>query len=110
MNKAELYKDYRYYKGEKENPFIGKYNGNAFWWTVESYAVEREDKKEAGKLSKTMKEYIVEHHWDGDAQHDTTKELALQRATQMYQMGIWCQSYICIKAFKLEHAIDASNS
>lgn len=104
------YENYKYYKGEKDNPFKTKDYGKAFWWTVESYAAQRNDKKEDGRLSKTMKEYIVEHHWDGDTQHDTTKELALQRATQMYKMGIWCGSYICVKDFKLEYAILQSNS
>ena len=97
-----------YYNKETKNPFEGKNRGKAFWWTVEMYAAERKDKKEEGKLSKTMKTYLMEHHWDGDSQHDTTHELALQRATQMYQMGIWSSSYLCVKKFKLEYAIDES--
>lgn len=105
-----MIENFKYYKGEKENPFEGKDNGKTFWWVVESYAVERKDKKEDGRLSKTMKEYIVEHHWDGDAQHDTTKEHALQRATQLYRMGIWSRNYITTKSYKLKYAIVESNS
>lgn len=103
-------KNYKYYDGESKNPFEGKDIGKAFWWKVESYAVESKDKKEAEKLSQTMKSYILEHHWEGDSVPDTTRELALQRATEMYRMGIWSRGYVTTKSYKLEYAIDDSVS
>lgn len=104
----ETFGNYLYYKGEAENPFEQSSLGKDFWWEVEHHAFKRNDKKEEGRLSKTMKTYILEHHWEGDAQSNTTRELALQRATEMYRMGIWSRSYITSKDYKLEYAIDDS--
>ena len=98
-------KNFKYYNGENENPYTTKDYGKSFWWKVESYAAERGDRKEADKLSKTMKEYLCEHHWEGDSTPDTTREFALQRATEMYRMGIWSRNYVTTKAYTLELAI-----
>ena len=97
-------KNYKYYNGEKENPFNRKDFGKAFWWDVEFYAYEAGDKKEDGKLSRTMMDYIKEHHWEGACQSNTDMVTALNRATAMYLRGIWSQNYISLKSFTLAEA------
>ena len=97
-------KNYKYFNGEKENPFKGKDFGKAFWWKVERYGFEAGDKKEDGKLSRTMMDYIKEHHWEGDGQSNTDMLTALKRATTMYQKGIWSRSFVTVKSFTLARA------
>lgn len=65
MDKKELLKFCRYYKGEKENPFEGKDQMKALIWGYESKWVEftmkaSEDDKcqEAQILSSSLNEYI----------------------------------------------------
>ena len=82
----DKYKNYKYYKGEKEYPF--RDFGKAFWWIVELYAIEKKDEKEREVLSKTMIDYIKEHHWEGEG-HDTSKEEMLKRANLLYKKGFW---------------------
>lgn len=91
---------YKYYHGESENPFAHDF-GRSFWWRVESYAAERKDAKEAGRLSASMINYLREHIWQGDAQSDTTESEFLVRAQELYSLGLWSRSYICIKAWTL---------
>ena len=71
-------KNYKYYKGEAENPYQNKDFGKAFWWKVEMYAAQQNDDKEQDMLSMTMVNYLKEHHWEGDGQHDTSKEEMLK--------------------------------
>ena len=100
--------NYKYYKGEDSNPFERKDEGKAFWWYAECNAALNGDKKERERLSKSMQEFIREKHWDGSVQHDTPWEAAIQRATELYRMGIWSQNYISFKKVTLEQAIDTS--
>ena len=51
-------KNYKYYKGEAENPYQNKDFGKAFWWKVEKYAAQRNDDKERDMLSMTMVNYL----------------------------------------------------
>lgn len=95
------YKNYKYYKGESENPYTSKDFGKAFWWTVELYAVQKKDEKEREMLSMTMVNYIRAHHWNGEG-HDTTKEEMLKRASELYQKGLWSRDYIGIKKWSLK--------
>lgn len=106
----EDFKNYQYYKGEKENPFEGKDFGKAFWWTVEMYAVEAKDEKEPNVLSLTMVAYLKEHHWEGDGQHDTSKEEMLRRADELYNHGLWCRDYIGLKRCTFQQAIKYSKN
>ncbi len=102
-------KHYKYYNGEKENPFEGKDFGKAFWWKVELYAIEANDKKEDDKLSRTMMDYVHDLCWEGDGQSDTTWDDALKRATKMYVKGIWARSHITTKSFTFAMAEEESN-
>lgn len=99
----DKYEEYLYYKGEKHNPYESKDKGKAFWWKAELYAAENKDRKEKNRLSETIKEYILEQYWEGDTPSDTTRELALQRATEMYRAGVWSRNYICIKDYKIDY-------
>lgn len=104
------FKNYKYYKGEKENPFEGKDFGKAFWWKVEMYAADAKDEKEQDMLSLTMVDYIREHHWEGDCQHDTSKEEMLKRADELYNNGLWCRDYIGLKRFTFQQAAECSKN
>ena len=103
------YENYSYFKGEKQNPH--EYNGDVgkyFWWTLESYAAERGDRKKKKELSKTMVEYIREKLWGGDGQPDVSLEVALIRATEMYKIGVWYRSYVTCSWITLDDAIKAN--
>lgn len=103
------YTNYKYYKGEKEPPFAGKDFGKSFWWKLESYAFKANDDKEKGMLSMTMVNYLKELMWEGDGQHDTTKEEMLRRADELYNQGLWSRSYISIKKYTLRQVIEDGN-
>lgn len=99
MTREELINICKYYKGEKECPYedFGKH----FWWVVEMYGVDAKDEIKSNTLSKTMLHYILEHHWDGDCQHNTDKETAIKRATELYNKGLWSGSYICSATYTI---------
>lgn len=103
-------KNYKYYKGEPTNPYESKDFGKAFWWVVELYAVEAGDEKERDMLSLTMVNYLKEHLWEGDGQHDTTKEEMLKRADELYNHGIWSRDYIGLKRCTFQQAVQYSKS
>lgn len=103
-------KNYKYYKGEAENPYQDKDFGKAFWWKVEMYAAQRNDDKERNMLSMTMVNYLKEHHWEGDGQHDTTKEEMLKRADELYNNGIWSRDYIGLKRYTFQQAVEYNKS
>lgn len=44
----DRYTNYKYYKGETNNPFQDKDFGQAFWWELELYAYKANDEKEKG--------------------------------------------------------------
>ena len=95
------FRGYKYYKGEKQNPYINKDFGKAFWWKVESYAFTDSNWKDENELSVTMVSYLKEHHWDGECQHDIPWEGALTRAREMYLQGIWSQNYMTTIGYTL---------
>lgn len=97
--------NYLYYKGEKKNPFNPHREwGKNVWWIIESYAVERGDNKEKGKLSKTMLSYIKERVWQSDSQWNTSLEIAIKRAHELYIKGLWDASYISYTDRTIEEA------
>lgn len=102
------YDNYSYYKGEKQNPYEGKNYGKSFWWKLEREAFEHGDRKRKKELSKTMEEHIREKTLKGDGQADISLEVALIRATEMYKMGVWAQSYVTEGRFTLDMAIKES--
>lgn len=104
------FENYKYYKGEKVNPFEGKDFGRSFWWKVEYYAASNHDDKEKGQLSQTMFYYLKEHHWQGDSHPNTTLQEFQQRARELYMRGIWSRSYITTKSHTIEQAIAESRA
>ncbi len=85
-----ILKNYRYYKGEKMNP---QNDGQSFWWRVEHYARDADDKTDLN-LSPKMLEYIKHRMWhDGDF-GTTTWEEAKARAEEMYEKGTWSHDYL----------------
>lgn len=102
----DKYNNYKYYKGEKENPFQGKDFGRAFWWQLELYAFEANDDKEKDMLSMAMVNYLKEHMWEGDGQHDTTKEEMLKRADELYNQGFWSRDYIGLKRYTFQQVVE----
>lgn len=103
MDKKELLASCRFYKAEKESPFLS--SGISFWWRIESYAVERGDKKERDSLSPSMVSFLKQHMWEGDGQHDTTEDEFHKRATELYKAGVWSRSYINVRSFTWEDVL-----
>lgn len=98
------YKNYSYYKGEEKCPFDGL-SGKSFWWELEQYAFENKDEKLAGRLSDTMLEFIRERVWQSDSGWDTTWEIGIKRATELYKKGLWSSRYICTSSANIDEAI-----
>ncbi len=91
----EKYKNYLYYKGEKEAPFT---DGRAEWWKIESYAFHANDEKKPNLLSEKMCAFLRERHWQSDSGIGTnTWEEALIKAHDIYIKGLWSSSYIINK-------------
>lgn len=61
-------------------------------------------------LSMTMVNYLKEHLWEGDGQHNTTKEEMLKRADELYNHGIWSRNYIGLKQYTFQQAVQESKS
>ncbi len=103
--------NYLYYKGEEKSPYLkqGEF-GKDVWWRIESYAAERGDKKEKGKLSKTMTLYIQERVWQNDSGWDTSRETAMQRAHELYIKGLWDIGYICDNEYTIEQVEHTNNT
>lgn len=95
----DKYANYKYYKGEKENPY-SIFEGRGIWWNIETYAFDNEDEKEKDYLSITMLLYIRERHWEGLP--TTTWEECVKRATWMYRNGLWNSAYLSNKDAKKE--------
>lgn len=102
------WKNYKYYKGESENPYESKDFGKAFWWVVESYAADAKDDKEPDMLSMTMVNYIKNLHWESPGYYDTTKEEMLKRADELYNSGYWSGSYISSKRYTFRQVVEES--
>lgn len=97
----DKYANYKYFKGEKEEPFEDE--GKSFWWKVESYAFNANDEKQKDQLSETMCAYIRERHYQGDTSDANIKwSVALERATEMYLKGIWEGSYLSRKKVSIK--------
>lgn len=104
----DKYTNYKYYRGEKEDPYKSTDFGKSFWWTMELYAFEANDEKEKDMLSMTMIHYLQEHMWEGDGLPDTTKEEMLKRADELYNQGFWSRNYICSKRYTFQQAAKES--
>ncbi len=104
------FNNYKYYKGEQNDPYEGKDFGKSFWWTLESYAAKADDEKERDMLSMTMVQYLKEIMWEGDGQPDTTKEEMLKRADELYNHGFWSRNYIGHKSYTFQQAVQESKN
>ena len=98
MEKQELLKFCRYYKGENNCPYT---DGRSTWWVIERYGVEAGDKTDQG-LSPKMISFIKERIWQSDSGWDTTWEEALSRANELYDKGVWCAGYISYKSATIQ--------
>ena len=98
----QLLKNCRYYKGEKECP-RNFTDGQARWWSIECYGVEAGDKTAKG-LSPTMIAFIRERVWQSDSGCDTTWDVALERAKELYDLGKWNAGYIASKSANISIA------
>ena len=95
MTREELIKQCRYYKGEEECPFPAE-DGRNRWWSIEAYGVNAGDKTDKG-LSPTMINFILYRVWESDSGWNTTKEEAIYRAKELYEIGKWNAGYIADK-------------
>jgi hypothetical protein len=104
---ASKFDNYSFYKGEEKNPFTGadSLSGKSFWWDLERYAFEAGDEKLSGRLSDTMLEFIRERVWQSDSGWDTTWEVGIKRATELYKKGLWSSRYISNKEATIDEAI-----
>lgn len=84
--------NYSFFKGEAECPFSDK--GRSFWWRVEVYAYDHQDKKVSGELSSTMLSYLKERIWQTPSGWTTSWAEALSRAKYCYKKGVWNAGYI----------------
>ncbi|HBC20903.1 MAG TPA: hypothetical protein DC009_02155 [Porphyromonadaceae bacterium] len=106
MEKSELLKHCRYYKGEKNCPFSD--SGRSFWWHLESESVAHGDKKKTGELSPTMWNYLREKMWQGDAQPNTSESEFHERAERLYSLGLWSRSFITTLDYPMSRVVDES--
>ncbi|MDR3272966.1 MAG: hypothetical protein LBT29_05760 [Flavobacteriaceae bacterium] len=91
------YSNYLYFKGEKDCPIYEWENsGKIAWWGIEASAYRNGDKKEKGKLSQTMLDYIREWHWEPD--RNISWEEAVKRANEIYNRGVFNTDYFYNKS------------
>ena len=103
MNKKELLKHCKYYKGENECPYPQD-DGRSIWWKIESYGVEAGDEMDGKTLSSTMVNYIRERVWQSDSGWNTTWNEAIKRAQSLYDIGKWNAGYIADKSANISIA------
>lgn len=95
MKREDLIKNCRYYKGEEKCPFPAD-DGRSVWWRIECYGVNADDKIDKG-FSPTMINFLLYRVWESDSGWSTTKEEALKRAKELYDLGKWNAGYIANK-------------
>lgn len=103
--KRDRFENYKFFKGEEECPSKMFRTGKGVWWMIESIAYDNNDDKKKNELSPSMIKYIKEKVWQRpEGYWDTSWEVALERATELYRKGLWDIGYICENKENLDRA------